>query len=527
MRGVTCFKMAMEGEGIKFINSLSYRLAESFGFEIFDYYSTDADFYDILKSSVDSLPNCELKDHLVENTSRYRDQLKSLLESKFKPVAIPSSSALTKESVSESLKTIKASTSNPNLSKEEICHMYEQLLVSSSSNECISFKEISNEWAEYLVHSCDGESILKAIDFYSQCLLNTQTLIFCLDTFIYLYSHLLTIGATPSTEKILSVVFAVHFLISRPECDSWDICYDNQLSALLSIYIECCLLNSDSKGVGDLSSHLRRTLLTFSSKGVVALSSLLQVNVPNGKEGVVLELIKSVLNWIQFSSFGLRRNVCDSHVYLCYICCLNFAKRLSFESSKHFESKCYLKAPALFSKWLYSVDSSICETLGIKRIWSSEQIQEHLLSDITKEKEELLLCLLSHTDRTTEKNPSSNDFREETREKEEVLNAESNGVFFLDNEGEDIAGVTKEWSNEEERNEEIQEATHAVIPAYMETNDTETSQISEEECPMTDKCSDAIAKEYITRSLLQYRKFLVQRSGSHFSRNFAKALPLP
>lgn len=51
--------------------------------------------------------------------------------------------------------------------------------------------------------------------------------------------------------------------------------------------------------------------------------------------------------------------------------------------------------------------------------------------------------LLSHTDRTTEKSPSSNSLREETKEKEEVVNAESNGVFFLDNEGENIAGVTK------------------------------------------------------------------------------------
>ena len=55
---------------------LIFIVLESFGFEIFDYYSTDTDFYEILKSSVDSLPNCELKDHLVENTSHYRDQLK-------------------------------------------------------------------------------------------------------------------------------------------------------------------------------------------------------------------------------------------------------------------------------------------------------------------------------------------------------------------------------------------------------------------------------------------------------------------
>lgn len=498
MRGVTCYKMAMESEGIKFLNSLSSRLAESFGFEIFDYYSTDADFYDVLKSSVDCLPNCQLKHHLVENTSQYRDQLKSLLESKFKPVAIPSSSALTSESVSESLKTIEASKSNPNLSQEEICHMYEQLLVSSSSNQCISFKEIANKWAEYLVHLSDGDCILKAIDFLSQCLLNTQTLISCLDTFIYLYSHLLTVGATPPTNKILSVIFAVHFLISRPKCDSQDICYDNQLSALLSIYIECAVLNSDDEDVSDLSSHLTRTLLTFSGKGAVALSSLLQINVPIGKEGVILELIKSVLNWIQFSSFGLCHNVSDSHVYLSYICCLNFAQRLSFESSKHFESKSYLKAPALFPDWLYSVDSRICETLGIKRTWSSEQVQEHLLSDITKEKEELLLCLLSHTDRTTEKSPSSNSLREETKEKEEVVNAESNGVFFLDNEGENIAGVTKEWSNEEERNEEIQEVTHAFTPICMETNDAENSKISEEECSINDNYSDAVSKEVTT-----------------------------
>ena len=112
--------------------------------------------------------------------------------------------------------------------------------------------------------------------------------------------------------------------------------------------------------------------------------------------------------------------------------------------------------------YILSFCDSICETLGIKRAWSSEQIHEYLLSGFTKEKEEFLLgvrinkalykyneiCsfalqLLSHTDKTKEKILSSNSLREETKEKEEVLNAESNGVFFLDNEGENVASVTK------------------------------------------------------------------------------------
>lgn len=91
------------------------------------------------------------------------------------------------------------------------------------------------------------KEITTAIEFCSQAVATDHTLLLCLEFYIDILTHIVTKKDDTCHKELVDVLFSVllssHYIYqSQISSAKEQCCYDNHFAALLSFYIELCLL---------------------------------------------------------------------------------------------------------------------------------------------------------------------------------------------------------------------------------------------------------------------------------------------
>eukprot|EP00731_Ephydatia_muelleri_P022979 Em0015g562a len=392
---------------------------------------------DVLRESIQELPEGPLKAALCENFEEHFDKLKSLSRSRSKltPEDFPtwSFNVLTPNGLKNFLQALKATPYT-----EEKCTTYKAVL---ASNQSISHLDaILHQW----VVDAASSSIRHCLDVLRQSslLIGASTgalgrwLKICVEAYNQMFNKV-TKGTVHEEqvkeimESLLGTILSAHFRCVQCGRNRGE---DDALAALVSLYIDIALMSPNAKKVtSEQVSTLVMIVLGHSQEH--CLDAVLQTLVGIKKPGTLFPLMRQLLSLCAVNP--------SPRLYAKYLCCFRRTIHQSHNDRSDIIAVEQLFAkiapPSQFKQWLWDKNSSLCDDMGLLQSWSLTKTVRRLTTELSEENLERLLDVVCGAGTHTK--PKESDSSLMNSEVGAQHTVSEGTEFFVDTVGEQVENI--------------------------------------------------------------------------------------